>query len=201
MTLSQVISCGVCEISKNNFSYRTPPVAAFCMLIIHVKQNFSLRRKTFLETREKLKENIYKIITTNFLWENKIIQFLGYDYVYVNKYLYDCFCRSEKKYIWNWSKMVFFTFFINFFVETLIKSTNYCQTVPLDHLLLYILNSVCQASVLSLWVNLVILCLDYCQMGIFRGIRPEVFCKKGVLRNFAKFTGKHLCQRWILRNF
>ena len=24
---------------------------------------------------------------------------------------------------------------------------------------------------------------------------PEVFCKKGVLTNFAKFTGKHLCQR------
>ena len=24
---------------------------------------------------------------------------------------------------------------------------------------------------------------------------PEVFCKKGVLRNFAKLTGKHLCQR------
>ena len=23
---------------------------------------------------------------------------------------------------------------------------------------------------------------------------PEVFCKKGVLRNFAYFTGKHLCQ-------
>ena len=24
--------------------------------------------------------------------------------------------------------------------------------------------------------------------------RPEVFCKKGVLKHFAKFTGKHLCQ-------
>ena len=24
--------------------------------------------------------------------------------------------------------------------------------------------------------------------------RSEVFCKKGVLRNFTKFTGKHLCQ-------
>ena len=24
---------------------------------------------------------------------------------------------------------------------------------------------------------------------------PEVFCKKGVLRNFAKYTGKQLCQR------
>ena len=27
-----------------------------------------------------------------------------------------------------------------------------------------------------------------------RSRRPEVFCKKGVLRNFPKFTGKHLCQ-------
>ena len=26
-----------------------------------------------------------------------------------------------------------------------------------------------------------------------RSSRPEAFCKKGVLRNFAKFTGKHLC--------
>ena len=27
-----------------------------------------------------------------------------------------------------------------------------------------------------------------------RSSRPEVFCKKDVLRNFAKFTGKHPCQ-------
>ena len=27
-----------------------------------------------------------------------------------------------------------------------------------------------------------------------RSSRPDVFCKKGVLRNFTKFTGKHLCQ-------
>ena len=27
--------------------------------------------------------------------------------------------------------------------------------------------------------------------------RPEVFCKKGVLRNFAKFTGKHLWQSFF----
>ena len=26
-----------------------------------------------------------------------------------------------------------------------------------------------------------------------RSSRQEVFCKKGVLRNFGKFTGKHLC--------
>ena len=29
---------------------------------------------------------------------------------------------------------------------------------------------------------------------IFRSSRPEVFCKKGVLRNFTKVAGKHLCQ-------
>ena len=29
---------------------------------------------------------------------------------------------------------------------------------------------------------------------IDRSSRPEVFCKKGVLRNFAKFTEKHSCQ-------
>ena len=28
----------------------------------------------------------------------------------------------------------------------------------------------------------------------FRSSRPEVFCEKGALRNFTKFTGKHLCQ-------
>ena len=33
---------------------------------------------------------------------------------------------------------------------------------------------------------------------IFRSSRPEVFWKKGVIRNFAKFTGKHLCQSSFL---
>ena len=27
---------------------------------------------------------------------------------------------------------------------------------------------------------------------------PKVFCKKGALRNFAKLTGKHLCQTLFL---
>ena len=27
----------------------------------------------------------------------------------------------------------------------------------------------------------------------YRSSRPEVVCKKGVLKNFAKFTGKHMC--------
>ena len=29
---------------------------------------------------------------------------------------------------------------------------------------------------------------------LLRSSRPDVFCKKDVLKNFSKFTGKHLCQ-------
>ena len=32
-----------------------------------------------------------------------------------------------------------------------------------------------------------------------RSSRPDVLCKKCVLRNFAKFTGKHLCQRLFFK--
>ena len=32
------------------------------------------------------------------------------------------------------------------------------------------------------------------QLMLDRSSRAEVFCKKGVLKNIAKFTGKHLCQ-------
>ena len=35
-------------------------------------------------------------------------------------------------------------------------------------------------------------------LAIVRNSRPEVFCKKGVLRNFTKFKGKHLCQSLFL---
>ena len=34
----------------------------------------------------------------------------------------------------------------------------------------------------------------FLNIAMDRSSRPEVFCKKGVLRNFAKFTGKQLCQ-------
>ena len=32
------------------------------------------------------------------------------------------------------------------------------------------------------------------QVGLSRSIRPDVFCKKGVLKNFITFTGKYKCQ-------
>ena len=38
----------------------------------------------------------------------------------------------------------------------------------------------------------------YIQISLFTGkrsSRPDVFCEKGVIRNFVKFTGKHW---WLL---
>ena len=41
------------------------------------------------------------------------------------------------------------------------------------------------------WAN----CTKPCgSCALHRSSRPDVFYKKGVLGNFAKFTGKHLCQ-------
>ena len=37
------------------------------------------------------------------------------------------------------------------------------------------------------------------QININRGSRQEVFYKRGVLKNFAKFTGKHLCQSLFIK--
>ena len=34
----------------------------------------------------------------------------------------------------------------------------------------------------------------------YRSSRPEMFCKKGVLRNLTKFTGKQLCQNLFFNN-
>ena len=43
--------------------------------------------------------------------------------------------------------------------------------------------------------HLVTLYPQQCYFGInVRSSRPEMFGKEGVFRNFAKFTGEHLCQ-------
>ena len=73
-----------------------------------------------------------------------------------DKHLYDCLtiCQFEKKYIWNWSKIGIFLFLLTFFVETLDKSINYCQSVPLDHLLICIHYENCMSGFSAFFLNL-----------------------------------------------
>ena len=44
--------------------------------------------------------------------------------------------------------------------------------------------------------QILLICKSYCN----RSSRPEVFCRKSVLRNFAKFTVKRLCQDFPFSN-
>ena len=44
-----------------------------------------------------------------------------------------------------------------------------------------------------LYINFRKAYLGSCQT-FTRSSRPEVFCKKGVITNFVKFTGKHVCK-------
>ena len=43
-----------------------------------------------------------------------------------------------------------------------------------------------------MWIQITLLRFQVSHQ--YRSSRPEVLCRKGVLRNFAKLTGKHLCQ-------
>ena len=51
-TLAQVFSCKSCEISKNAFSYRTPPVAVslFCILGLGLRETFGSLLVLYLST-------------------------------------------------------------------------------------------------------------------------------------------------------
>ena len=51
-------------------------------------------------------------------------------------------------------KFFLFTFFINFFMKTLIKSIIYCQTVPLDHLSAYVYCKTCMPGLSAFGLNL-----------------------------------------------
>ena len=46
--------------------------------------------------------------------------------------------------------------------------------------------------------TMIIISLGQMKQSNCRSSCPEVFCKKGVLRNFEKFTRKHLYQRLFL---
>ena len=100
------------------------------------------------------------------LWKNKISELYIKNnvYVYVNRQTFVWgLDYIWKKYIWNWRKIIgIFHFFINFFMKTLIKSIIYFQTVPIERLLIYLVNIVYQVSLLLFltWVSLAIFCLN-----------------------------------------
>ena len=72
--------------------------------------------------------------------------------------------------------------------------SSYCATFTLKrNLLLFILRvGLKSPRVNNFFVVIWVIFYQICQI---RSSRPGVFCKKGVLGNFAKFIGKHKCLR------
>ena len=58
----------------------------------------------------------------------------------------------------------------------------------------YYMNTILLLFFSSWWHSSIGIHIKKITWGRFRSSRPEVFYKKGVLRYFPKFTGKHLCQ-------
>ena len=55
---------------------------------------------------------------------------------------------------------------------------------------------------MAVWVHVLFTFNVFIQFYfLYTSSRPEVFCKKGVLRNFAKFTGKHFRQGLFFNKF
>ena len=78
--------------------------------------------------------------------------------------------------------------------------------IVLKHLTVFLKGYNSQTLCLGIWQNFIYAYLSQRKqktkvdwtfrdlLFVFRISPPDVFCKKVVLRNFAKFTGKHLCQ-------
>ena len=73
-TLTQVFSCEFCEISKSNFSYRTPPVAASDHISVKVRKFTTFGDKSLATSGP----NIGNALPQNMKAENSYVKFKEY---------------------------------------------------------------------------------------------------------------------------
>ena len=125
-----MFSCEYCEVFKNNFSYRTPAVAASVTQKVQARYFEQLIRIYFFSFFLYLK-----------LLFNRADKYRKIMLIFIKK---EHFQKDTSRHMYN-----------------LYKKIN---------------------CIINIWYQ-----------GL-RSSHPAVFCKKGVLRYFTKFTGKHLCQ-------
>ena len=71
--LAQVFSSEFCEIFKNSFSYRTPPVAASVWVLLHLKEGVTYRVALKNRTLKRL------LTSAKHLWKNGSFLFFQLD--------------------------------------------------------------------------------------------------------------------------
>ena len=93
----------------------------------------------------------------------------------------------KQKELLRWNKKLFFYHFKRAFFEAKNIYMFFCKVrIWLESILT------------EKYMKLVLVCIDIKIYNKQKQSCREVFSKKGVLRNFSKFTGKHLCQNLFL---
>ena len=164
-----MFSCGFCKISKNTFSYRKPPVAACVKNVIGLKG--SLHTTIFSKYTGLLQlKNIFRIFWSYF-WN--ILEINAFQ----NKNQNLCKKRSC-------------------FLKMADTDNNKLMGLLKIAGRSLLLSQVCteerrkQRKWMRIWIR------KRDSIGAYYSGSSHQRCsvKKGALRNFAKFTGKHLCQ-------
>ena len=81
------------------------------------------------------------------------------------------------------------------------KACKWKSTVNYSHVVEIIISGKNSLSLLLFEVKMARLMMTLQYYELLRSSRPEVLCERGVLKNFAKFTGKHPCQSLYVNKF
>ena len=94
-TLAQVFSCEFCEISKNTFSYRTPPMANSVVFKLNILEDFSRNRKQrgVLNKQTSNYENIHVGVPQRFYLGTTVVLNLYHWFSRKSIFKFKAFCR------------------------------------------------------------------------------------------------------------
>ena len=158
----------------------------------------------------------------NFIWQSRKKDFLCFNFVFFKTYILIHF-RSVFQFLILWKHQKTYDFLLFSGVCNFIKKQTqvqmffceFCENFESNVLTEYLQTT---ASVINISIVQIQGCInnmilsntqlaftcsqltaetpEQCVKSVFkvRSSHPEVFYKKGVLRNFTNFTGKHLCQ-------
>ena len=114
------------------------------------------------------------------------------------------------KRLFNFVPRIYIELVLNLWNSFMAKKIKMHVRVPCGINKLFQISEDCLTTVFAIWIN------EIDQFGKLlhgskitaktnltknRSSRPEVFCEKGVLRNFTKFTGKHRCESFFFNVF
>ena len=133
-------------------------------------------------------------LSSRFIWK-----YFVEDFTLKHLLLFEiCPCHICKNFVYKHSEYLkMFVHKIRFRPLFKLETQNYKKRQRHVSMFLLTMNHENQWHSARKWINQCYSTSECCQVDfVHRRSRPEVYCKKGVLRNFVKLTGKYLC--WSL---